>query len=142
MAVVNPLSDPEQPHIAMLIEQAFQGLRRDLGGDEPMPGLRVSHLRVLSHVPAHGISVTDLAAQAGMTKQAMGQFATYLVGAGYLVEDSDPGDRRVRVLNLSPCGREVTRAIGVRMQQVEEQWSQRVGTQRYATFRAVLAELG
>ncbi|CAN5331305.1 hypothetical protein BH24ACT12_BH24ACT12_26730 [soil metagenome] len=86
--------------------------------------------------------MTALAAVVGMTKQAMGQVATYLVGAGYLLEDSAPDDRRIRVLHLSARGREVTELILERMTRVEAQWAQRVGSHRYAIFRAVLGELG
>lgn len=102
----------------------------------------MSHLKVLSHLPTAGISVTALARAVGITKQAMGQFAAFLVDGGYVVAESDPQDRRVRVLRLSDRGRGVVRLVQERMAALEDRWSDRVGEDRYATFRAVLAELG
>ena len=63
--------------LAGLMEEARDRILEDGDG-----GLRPSHHRILDGVPADGpVTVTELAARVGMTKQAIGQFVTQLAGA-------------------------------------------------------------
>jgi DNA-binding MarR family transcriptional regulator len=104
-------------------------------------GLRISHIRVLSHVPPEGISITDLAQRVGMTKQGCGQFVTQLVHTGHLEVTSDVTDRRVRVAQRTGAGDDVVATAQRRIEEIERAWAAQVGERRYATFRAVLREL-
>jgi len=122
--------------VGWLMEQVRDVLRQgDLGG------LRGSHFRLLTSVPRGGINVTDLAAAISMTKQAAGQFVTYLEGTGHLTTRPDPQDRRVRLVVRTPEGDRMVRAFGARVARLERQWAGEVGAERFATFRAVLHDL-
>jgi len=103
--------------------------------------LRSSHFRVLSQVPPEGITITELADRLGMTKQGCGQFVTGMVELGLVANGADPGDRRVRLVTLTPSGRSTRERFERRVAAVEQEWSEKVGPRRYATFRAVLAEV-
>ncbi|NUO35271.1 MAG: hypothetical protein HOQ27_09435 [Dermatophilaceae bacterium] len=53
----------------------------------------------------------------------------------------DPADRRSRVVRRTAEGTRLTRRAVARVADVEAEWAQRVGQERYAEFRATLAEL-
>src|SRR2546423_8388888 len=86
----------------ILLDFALRAVKRLMGthGPDEMTAfleehrLRGSHMRLLSFVPPGGARVTDLAAQAFMTKQAIGEFVAALQGAGLVEVVPDQRDRR------------------------------------------------
>ncbi|MCW2766504.1 MAG: MarR family transcriptional regulator [Nocardioides sp.] len=130
----------DEQHVAMELGLLFDEIRRVLVSEE-WDGLRPSHLRVMGYVPPNGISITELAVHVGMTKQGCGQFVSQLVDTGHLVVEPDPDDGRVRLVRRTPAGDSATRALALRMAQVERGWAARVGERRYRTFRRVLEEI-
>jgi len=127
-------------HVPMMAGWLLEQVRGELGRGD-LGDLRSSHFRVLSCVPPRGISVTELAAASAMTKQAAGQFVTYLEGTGHLTTRPDPQDRRVRLVVRTPQGDRTVRAVGTRIARIERRWAREVGPDRFATFRAVLHDL-
>lgn len=124
--------------LGLLLEEARQLLLRE--GED---GLRPSQFRVIDSVPADGgTTVTELAERVGMTKQGIGQFVTQLTQGGYLVTESDPDDRRVRIVRRTRLGDEATHRLALMLQGLEDDWAERVGKRRYRDFRAVLDEIG
>lgn len=140
------------PHLAALMDGVWRAFRRELG--ERMDAelrrqaaatgtqLRPSHLRLLSLTPPAGMRVTDLAARAGMTKQALGEFVATLGGAGLVEVTTDERDRRVRLVRLTPAGRRLRARVEAAIAGTERHWRDQVGPARWATFREVLAEIG
>lgn len=122
--------------LGVLMDRVRAGLPSEEWG-----GLRMSHLRVLSFVPADGVNVTELAARARMTKQGCGQFVSTLVTSGHLSVTADPADARVRMVRRTRLGDDTARAVTARMDEIEQAWAAEVGARRYAGFRRVLAEL-
>lgn len=108
---------------------------------EDWNGLRQSHFRLLTYVPAAGINITDLAELLRMTKQGCGQFVASLSESGHLVVAENPDDRRARVVERTAMGDETVRAVNERIYRIELEWAAEVGPRRYATFRRVLEEL-
>jgi DNA-binding MarR family transcriptional regulator len=53
----------------------------------------------------------------------------------------DPHDRRARIVRLTDRGRSVNAAVRGRLAEVEQEWADRVGPERWAGARAVLTEL-
>lgn len=131
---------PSEPHVAILLDHALSAVRTMLMAEE-WQGLRQSHFRLLSYVPPAGISITELAADVGMTKQGCGQFVSFLTDAGHLVVAADRPDGRLRVVRRTAAGDEVVRVVDERIERLERQWADQVGARRYATFRRVLSEL-
>ena len=127
-------------HASLLMGLLFRQVR-DVFAAEDWSGLRQSHFRVLSMVPDTGVSITELGERVGMTKQGCGQFVTQLAESGHLRVVTDRDDRRVRVVRRTPKADRVLAAVRKRNLAIEESWSQRVGVERYAVFREVLAEL-
>lgn len=140
MTLVNEVSQTGDPHVARLMGAAFEEIRRALAGDE-WQGLRTSHFRVIEAVPAGGISITELGQRVRMTKQGCGQFVARLTESGHLRTVADPSDRRSRIVRRTPKGTRLIRRVQSRIGDVEASWAQRVGAERYATFRDVLIEV-
>jgi DNA-binding MarR family transcriptional regulator len=114
---------------------------RELVLAEGEGGLRPSHHRVIGHVPPEGITITDLADRVGMTKQGIGQFVTQLTESRHLAVTLNPEDRRIRVVRRTAEGDAAARRLAGLMDSLEQSWADRVGSRRYAEFRATLDEL-
>jgi DNA-binding MarR family transcriptional regulator len=138
MSVVNR---PVEPVIA-LVDGAFRTMRRQLDARTPPVGpLRGYHFRLLLMVEPDGIRLTDLATRASITKQSLGEFVGQLQAAGYLELAVDPRDRRVRIARPTTAGLELRSTLFDTLAAAEQEWQARIGARRWATFRAVLAEL-
>ncbi len=127
-------------HAPLLMGLLFREVRGEFAGED-WGGLRQSHFRVLSVVPDDGVSITELAERVGMTKQGCGQFVTQLAETGHLRVVAHPDDRRVRVVRRTKKADRVLDAVRERNLAIEQEWAERVGTERYAVFRGVLDEL-
>jgi DNA-binding MarR family transcriptional regulator len=68
-------------------------------------GLQPSHQVVFASLESAGARLTDLAARAGMTKQAMGQLVDDLESLGYVERTPDPADGRAKIVRLTSEGR-------------------------------------
>src|SRR3954470_13868723 len=130
----------EEPHVMQALGNLMAQSRALVLG-EGERGLRPSHHRVIGHVPAEGISVTDLADRVGMTKQGIGQFVTQLTQSGHLAVTLNPEDRRIRIVRRTAKGDAAARRLAGLMDSLEQTWADRVGARRYAEFRAILDEL-
>lgn len=130
----------DEVHIAATLGKVFERIRRDLARSSP-GGLRPSHFRLLEAIPSSGITSTDLAPVLGMTKQAVGQFVTQLVGTGHVVVSEDRDDRRRRLVGRTPLGDRTVAQLRDQMNRLEQRWARAIGPERYRRFRAVLEEL-
>jgi DNA-binding MarR family transcriptional regulator len=109
----------------------------------PPPELRGSRYRVLSMVPDEGgRRLTDLAAIADMTKQAMGEFVSDLAEGGYVTIEPDPADRRAKLVRLTGRGREASAVARRQLGNVERLWAERLGADEIVTLRDLLARVG
>lgn len=140
MDEVKGIPENFSPHAAMLMGLAMGRIRATFSAED-WNGLRQSHFRLLSSVPAAGISITELAELLGMTKQGCGQFVAFLSDSGHLTVAENPDDRRARVVELTGLGDRTVHAVNERIYQIEQEWSALVGPRRYASFRRVLVEL-
>jgi DNA-binding MarR family transcriptional regulator len=144
------VKDGVPEHMLALLGEVMDGFRRDIleatsgSGRKQVPpavrGLRSSQIRMLSLTPADGMRVTDLAHRVGMTKQALGEFANDLERQGLLETVRDPADRRVRILRPTRRGRQAVAAAEALIAEVEEEWSVRLGTRKWAQLRRLLAQ--
>jgi DNA-binding MarR family transcriptional regulator len=63
-----------------------------------------AQLHITRHLPEAGARLTDLAARAGMTKQAMGALVTQCEAWGMVTREPHPGDARARSVQFTPAG--------------------------------------
>ncbi|WP_456872073.1 MarR family winged helix-turn-helix transcriptional regulator [Geodermatophilus sp. SYSU D00766] len=109
--------------------------------EERFPGLRMRHYRLLALLPPEGERLSRMTVDSGLTKQALAQALAPLEAGGYVEVVPDPGDRRARLVRLTDRGRAVDDAARDRLAAVERDWAGRVGAERYAVARGVLADL-
>lgn len=128
-----------EPHLPMLMGMVFGRLRERLAVEAPE--LRPSQLRVLEWLPPEGLTISELAESVEMTTQGCGQFVRQLADLGMVevaVADHDARARRVRITRR---GLDALARATVVLQSCDEEWSARVGEERYRVFREVLAEV-
>jgi DNA-binding MarR family transcriptional regulator len=77
----------------------------------------------------------------GLSKQAAGQLVDNLVARGYLERAVDPDDRRRLVVTLTNRGRAAAAVIRAAVDRVDAELEARLGQDRVAAARAVLAAI-
>ena len=97
--------------------------------------------RVFQRIADSGSRLTDLAAQAGITKQSAGYLVDQLERAGYVERVPDPGDGRARLVRVAERGARCVAASRTIVAQVEAEWTAHLGEQRMAQLRSTLADL-
>jgi DNA-binding MarR family transcriptional regulator len=105
------------------------------------PDVRPSHGTVFQVIDAEGTRVTDLAARAGMTKQAMTELVAHLERGGYLERAADPADGRAKLVTLTRRGWECIGAARAIIDELEAEWTERLGTARMRELRRGLEAL-
>jgi DNA-binding MarR family transcriptional regulator len=85
-----------------------------------------------------GMRLTEMARQARITKQSMGELVDQLVERGYVQRISDPDDGRARRIRITPQGRKVSRLARKLVHEVEAEWSRRIGASKVEDLRRIL----
>jgi len=98
--------------------------------------------RILQMIPPGQIRITDLAAKAGMTKQALGEFVDRLEDAGFIRSSKDPSDGRVRLISRTGRGDAVAAATSRAIAAVEDKWREEIGSAAYDAMMSSLRQLG
>lgn len=131
-------------HLARWLEAVSRRLHSELRMqvNDEFPELRGSHRRILQMIPREGIRITDLAAMAQMTKQALGEFADWLEQAGFVRSQRDDTDRRVRRLFRTDLGDKAADATQRAFASIEAKWRQEIGPRPYDTMKQALRQLG
>jgi len=116
--------------------RVFSGLAA-AGFDDFTP----AQARVFARIAPEGSRLTDLATQAGITKQSAGFVVDQLERAGYVARVPDPADGRARLVRIAERGErsvEISRGI---VAEVEAEWTARLGVARMAELRRTLTDL-
>ena len=110
-------------------------------GEEGFPEVRPGHGRVVRFVEPDGSRLTDIAEQAGLTKQAAGEVVSDLEELGHVERCACPGDGRAKLIQLTDRGRACVEAAERIFADIESRWADQVGERRMATLRATLEEI-
>jgi DNA-binding MarR family transcriptional regulator len=120
-----------------LAAELEEGLR-SAGYDD----LRSAHAQVFVSLEMEGSRLTDLAARAGMTKQAMGELVRYLEQHGYLAVEPDARDRRAKVIRPTQRGWAAHALSTTLVADSDRRLAERVGEQALRELRIQLARIG
>ncbi len=104
--------------------------------------LRAAHAQVFVAIDVEGSRLTDLAARAGMTKQAMGELVRYLEHHGYLEVEPDLRDRRAKVIRLTARGSLAHEVSTSLVMESDRGLAERLGEQELRELRAHLFRIG
>src|SRR4051794_6260133 len=101
----------------------------------------LAQARLLQRVARDGSRLTDLAAQAQVTKQTAGFLVDQLERRGYVERAPDPRDGRARLIRPAPRGLEAAALAAPVVAQVEAEWTAHLGAETMAALRAALVRL-
>ena len=103
--------------------------------------LTIAQCRIAQRLRPTGIRITDLAEQAGVTKQTAGTLIDELERSGYVERRPDPADARARLVVLSARGTKLCAAAAAEVTKIEEQWRDQFGVAAYQDLRKMLMSL-
>jgi DNA-binding MarR family transcriptional regulator len=107
------------------------------GFDEVRPAFSV----VLRTLPPAGARVSDLAIQAGMSKQSISYLVDQMVDVDLVEVTPDATDRRANVVKLTSRGEKVVMTIIDLSRKFEARCAAQIGEQKMARLRLLLTEL-
>ena len=132
---------PRPPLMIRLLGVAFDDFCEDLErrlADTPYNDIRISHGCVFGTIEPEGSRLTELADRARMTKQSVGEVTSDLEQRGYVERVPDPSDGRAKIIRLTERGR-AAQALGIGLiDELEQDWAARFGTDRVAALREAL----
>jgi DNA-binding MarR family transcriptional regulator len=99
------------------------------------------HHAVLRNLGEDGSRPSELAARAGITRQAVTKVVDELERLDLVRRDPDPDDRRGVIVRYTDRGRAGLDTARKRMLDLEADFAKRVGAKRWADTRAVLETL-
>lgn len=103
--------------------------------------VRGAHNAVFVHLPEEGRRLTELAAAAGMSKQAMAELVDDLVAKGYLAKVPDPSDGRAKLIVWAERGLAAHEATMTAFGHIEAEVEEMLGADELAQLRDGLATL-
>src|SRR3954453_8846740 len=103
--------------------------------------LDAAHLNVFQYPGPRGARPSDLAARLRISKQALNYLLGELERLDYLERRPDPTDLRSKRLALTPRGTAAIKVIRDAVGEIETDWAQRLGPNRFAQLRSLLADL-
>lgn len=103
--------------------------------------LTPAQARVFQRIAPGGSRLTDLAAQAAITKQSAGFLVDQLEHGGYVERVPDPADGRARLVRIAERGRRSVEASREIVAQVEAEWAAHLGERRMTQLRRILTDL-
>ena len=86
-----------------------------------------AHIHITRHLPLNGARLVELAAMAGMSKQAMGDLVTQCEAWGLVQRVADTLDSRAKRIVFTESGLDWLRAFEQAVAQAEEEFGQEVG---------------
>jgi DNA-binding MarR family transcriptional regulator len=137
-------SPPPPPLIGALLRVPWETVReRMLAGlhDRGFTDLVAAHVDVWRYPGPENQRPSELAIQTRMTKQALNYLLGQLEQLGYLARETDSSDQRSKRIRLTARGRAATKAIYDIVQEVEDEWEQRLGPRKFGQLRRLLTEL-
>jgi DNA-binding MarR family transcriptional regulator len=117
-------------------ERYNQGMAQTRYSDQ-----RISSGQVFGYIEDEGLTLTELARRAGISKQSMAELVDRLHALGYLQRVPDFRDRRAKLIMTTDKGErqiETSRAV---IRSIEAEWTRTLGKKRFEQLKAMLQEL-
>lgn len=100
-----------------------------------------AYVSVFHYPGPQGRRPTDIAAQLGISKQALNYLLRELERLDYLAREPHPYDLRAKRIVLTDRGAAAALVIRDAVREMEARWTKQIGAKRFAALRALLAEL-
>lgn len=128
------------PFVAALLRLSWQRARDHLQGAIRAAGftdLQEAHFAVFSYPLPDGVKPSDLARQIRMSRQATNYLIGQMEELGYLERRAAPGSDR-RLVHLTERGWMVADVIYAALRNLQDQWADEVGRERFDEFMTTL----
>ena len=103
--------------------------------------LDIAHMNLILYPGPQGARPSELAAQRGMSKQAVNYLLGQLEALGYLQRQPDASDRRSKRIVLTERGERAAHTIRAAVRDIERDWETQLGQDRFAQLKTLLIEL-
>ncbi len=136
----NPSDEPIR-YIGAMLRVVWQWVRDQLQAGVAIAGyddLSAAHVALWRHPGLDGLRPSQLAEQLGITKQSVNDLLGHLERRGYLERVPDAADGRVRVIRLTPLGRQLEQTIYSEAQAAQMRIAEILGPQRFAQLHSSL----
>ena len=132
-----------EPNTGLLLLYPYRSLESRVLAALAAAGFEITlaQARLLQRVADEGSRLTDLAAQAQVTKQTAGELVDQLQRRGYVERVPDPSDGRARLVRLAARGRDAAALATPVVATVEAEWSAHLGPEAMAALRSALTRL-
>ncbi|MEO7235673.1 MAG: MarR family transcriptional regulator [Lapillicoccus sp.] len=133
-----------EPNTGVLMFVAYRAMEERILAAVHAAGftdVTLAQARVFARIGPEGTRLTDLAAQAQVTKQSAGHLVDEMEARGYVTREPDPSDGRARLVTFGPRGREAIPVAMAAEREVEAEWAAHLGPRRAAQLRAALVSL-
>jgi DNA-binding MarR family transcriptional regulator len=101
----------------------------------------LAQCRVFQRVAPDGSRLTDLAAQAQMTKQSASVMVDQLERLGYVRRAPDPTDGRARLIVIEQRGRQAVEVVMATLEEIYAEWKTYLGTRNFTLLHQILDQL-
>ena len=133
----SPPPTPERLHVGQLLVHLTRLFQTELYArvnEAGIEGARISHTHVTAYIKAEGSRLTDLAAQARMTRPAMAEIVDDLQRLGIVERRPDPTDQRAKLITLTDEGWKAMRTGQAIIAQLEAEYATLVGQERFESM--------
>jgi len=137
-------AEPPPPLLGALLRMPVDAVHRRILTDVHAAGFTdivEAHMVILRYPGPQGRRPSDVAAEIGMSKQAVNYLLGGLERAGYVERDDDPTDGRSRLVEFTERGEALRRAIRASVRKVEREVEKQLGSEEYARLRDLLVRL-
>src|SRR3954447_24145017 len=141
---MSPTSRHGPPLIGALLRMPWERVNEQLLAglhERGFTDIGAAHLSVLQWPGPDELRPSELAAQSRMSKQALNYLLGQLERLGYLERRDDPRDQRYKRIVLTLRGQQAARAMRDIVREVESDWEERLGAQRFAELHLLLTDL-
>ena len=131
-------------NLAVLLREPFRiGSERlhERFAERGHPEVRAPHGNVFPFLDDDGTRVSLLAQRAQVTKQSMAELVAHLERHGYVERTPDPSDRRAKLVRATARGQEVYAIAREFVQELEAEWTERLGRDDMRRLRRLLERL-
>ena len=138
-----PRSGRDRYSLVRLLGQAFHSLNGHLYEGMEAAGfedVHPAHYAVFRHLEPQGSRVSEMAEEAGITKQSMGELVVHLERRGYVERLPDPRDGRAKIVVPTEEGLRLVEVAAERVGEIEDALVERMGGQERLEEMAELLE--
>jgi DNA-binding MarR family transcriptional regulator len=138
---LSSIRDTHLGRMLLKLERQFTRQVLEKLASDGITGITLRHFVVIPYVDDKGIRATEIARQAGVSKQAVSKLIDELVDNDYLEIKADPADKRASLVFISEKGREFLQLAIVHTKNIEKKWATKVGVKDFATMKLAMRKI-